>query len=377
MSVNAAKLQEELVRVPMTDPESVTPFKFEAMQDFDERGPQWIVQGLIESQSVTAISGDPGGGKTFMLIDLALHVAAGKPWFGHKVKPGAVLYIAAEAPESVKRRSKLAARIKFNEEELPYRIQTEAALLGDDRWSARHTERAIATARAVEAELSQQVVLIIIDTVAASMGGGNENLDGMQRLTSVSNRIATETQCAVVLNHHPNRAGEALRGHGSLRGTISHGFEILTNGETRVLNAIKQRDARAGRLLAYRLEVHTLQGKDNFGDLATSCVVIPAELPDESTKDSKLAGTTLKALFALKHAQSTKARRPDNADMIGIPAGIRPVTILAWVDTYLELYPNPDHKDPRAAARKACDRARRDLAAEGLIGHVKGYVWLL
>jgi hypothetical protein len=377
MSVNPKRLQGALVSVPMTDAESVTPFELVAMKDFKEQGPQWIVQGLIESQSVTAVSGDPGGGKTFLLIDLGLHVAAGQPWFGHKVKSGAVLYIAAEAPESVKRRSKLATRIKFEGQDLPYRVQIEAALLGDDRWSENHTERVIATARAVEAELSLELVLIIIDTVAASMGSGNENLDGMQRLTSVSNRIATETQCAVILNHHPNRAGDALRGHGSLRGTISHGFEIVTMGETRVLNAIKQRDARTGRLLAYTLEVHTLLGKDNFGDAATSCVVMPAEVPDESTNDSKIAGTTLKALSALKLAQSTKARRPDNADLIGIPTGIRPVTTLAWVDTYLESNPAPNLKDPRAAARKACDRARRDLEAEGLIGHVKGYVWLV
>ena len=134
------------------------------------------------------------------------------------------------------------------------------------------------------ADYEAPVALVIVDTIAASMGTGNENLDGMQRLVGAANMLAAGTGVAVILNHHPNTTGGSLRGHSSLRGTVSHGFEIKVQGDVRVLTGFKQRDAESGRLLAYRLSVHDLGTTDNFGDRAKSCVVEECEVPAEESQ---------------------------------------------------------------------------------------------
>lgn len=151
-------------------------FRTVRLADCAEGGPRWVVQGMIEQGSVTALAGEPGSGKTFLLLDLALHVAAGRDWFGRKVTRGVVLYIAAEAAESVQRRAALVWRVKFENANLPMVIMTEPALLGDDAMCAPDREALERLVDAVAKEYGLPVVLVVVDTIASSMGNGNENL---------------------------------------------------------------------------------------------------------------------------------------------------------------------------------------------------------
>jgi len=273
-------------------------FRLVKLSDCVERGQQWLVQGLIEQGTVTAVTGEPGSGKTFLLVDLAVHVAAGQPWFGRKVEKGVVIYVAAEAAESTQRRAALARRVKFQSADLPVLIVVEPALLGDENHSATDREALERLVDRAAAEFGASVALVIVDTIAASMGSGNENLEGMQRLVGAANMLAAQTGVAVILNHHPNSTGGSLRGHSSLRGTVSHGFEIKVQGDVRVLTGFKQRDATSGRLLAYRLQVYDLGTTDNFGDRATSCVVEECEVPQDEGKEEKSEHTRLTVSIA-------------------------------------------------------------------------------
>jgi phage/plasmid primase-like uncharacterized protein len=56
----------------------------------------WIVKNVIPAEAFATIIGHPGCGKSFGALDLGLHVAAGMPWQGRKVKQGLVIYLAAE-----------------------------------------------------------------------------------------------------------------------------------------------------------------------------------------------------------------------------------------------------------------------------------------
>jgi hypothetical protein len=325
-------------------------FRTATLADCRECGPRWLVQGLIEQPSVAVVTSEPGLGKTFLLMDLALHVAAGREWFRRKVDKGVVLYVAAEAAESVKRRAALARRVKFGGAALPVEIVLEPALLGDELHSAADREALEHLIDDVARRHHAPVVLVIIDTVAASMGSGNENLDGMQRLTGAANMLAARMSLAVILNHHPNAAGGALRGHGSLLGTVSHAFRIAAKGDARVLTGFKQRDAEGGALLAYRLQVYDLETPDNFGDRSTSCVIEPAEMPADDGDDEKTQQTRL-----------TLAAREAFGSSIGTP--VRFGAILDHCRSACDFLAD---KSPEAT-RKAVGRALRALEAAGVI----------
>ena len=319
-----------------------------------EAGPRWLVQGLIEQGTVTAVTGEPGSGKTFLLIDLAVHVAAGRSWFGRKVERGVVIYVAAEAAESTQRRAALVRRVKFVNSDLPVVIVTEPALLGDEMQCTTDREALERLIDQAAAEYRMSVSLVIVDTIAASMGSGNENLDGMQRLVSAANMLASQAGVAMILNHHPNTTGGSLRGHSSLRGTVSHGFEIKVQGDVRVLTGFKQRDAESGRLLAYRLQVYDLGTTDNFGDRATSCVVEECEVPEDDGQEEQSEQT--RVMLAIREVFRGKA-----------PGG----TVLRFgeiFDAVQAQCPLLAEKTPEAA-RKAVGRALRALEAAGVVKH--------
>ena len=65
----------------------------------------WLVHNLLGDGDASVMYGKPGDGKSVLAEDLALHVAAGRPWHGRKVKQGAVVFIALERRKLVERRA--------------------------------------------------------------------------------------------------------------------------------------------------------------------------------------------------------------------------------------------------------------------------------
>lgn len=57
--------------------------------------PGWVVEGLVPC-GLTLVAGDPKIGKSWLGLDLALHVALGEPFWGFATKKGAVLYLCLE-----------------------------------------------------------------------------------------------------------------------------------------------------------------------------------------------------------------------------------------------------------------------------------------
>ena len=79
-------------RAPKKPKFQLTPFndiKFETAEE-------WLVKKLLPRKGVAAIYGASGSVKTFVLLDLLLHVALGWPWAGRRVVQAPTIYIAAE-----------------------------------------------------------------------------------------------------------------------------------------------------------------------------------------------------------------------------------------------------------------------------------------
>ena len=67
---------------------------------------RWLTNPLISAEDKTIIYGEWGTYKTWLLLDLALHLSASKDWLGHFPIPTAkrVLYIDEEMSEITLRR---------------------------------------------------------------------------------------------------------------------------------------------------------------------------------------------------------------------------------------------------------------------------------
>lgn len=75
----------------------------------------YMVKGWLDRNCLSMVYGPSNAGKTFVALDLAMHVAAGLPWRGLRVNGGPVLYIATEGGAGI--RNRLAA-IKLDRPEM-------------------------------------------------------------------------------------------------------------------------------------------------------------------------------------------------------------------------------------------------------------------
>src|SRR5262249_30911860 len=53
-----------------------------------------LITGLLDCTAMSVTFGPTGCGKTFFALDIAFHVAPGRPWRGRDVRQGTVLYVA-------------------------------------------------------------------------------------------------------------------------------------------------------------------------------------------------------------------------------------------------------------------------------------------
>jgi hypothetical protein len=225
------------------------------------------VKQIFLQESIAAIYGASSSGKTFLGLDIAFAISDGREWFGHRVTPCDVLYIALEGESGQAQRVKAyrerhgadaGQRLKF--------ITSPFSLLFSDDATAL-----IATI----AEAGIQGGVIIIDTLNAATPGMDENTSAdMGAAIAATKRIREECGGLVILIHHTGKdATKGLRGHSSLPAALDSIIEVIRDGDRRLWRVAKSKDGEDGAEIGFRLEVLEV-GEDEDGDPVTSCVVV-------------------------------------------------------------------------------------------------------
>jgi hypothetical protein len=276
-----------------------------------------VVQGLGLAQgTVAAIVGLPNSGKTAFAISLGLHVAGRRErWLTRKVKGGPAIYFAAEAPGSVTMRAKAAVtRQAFGKPS--FYVTAAAPGIGGEYSSDADVDRIISTIAQVAALEGEPVKLVFLDTLAACLAGGDENGDGMIRLTQAAQKIAKQSGVCVILIHHPSKGDAAsLRGHGSLAAACDAILRIEIEDLTgvRIATLIKARDDPAGLQLRFELEQVVLEQRDSFGDLLTTIVVMESAQGAPRPRPSAKARSQQQLLAELERRYRTGETAWDKA----------------------------------------------------------------
>jgi KaiC/GvpD/RAD55 family RecA-like ATPase len=232
-----------------------------------------FVAGLLVEGGFVLVYGESNCGKTFWTTDLALHVAAGLPWNGRRVDGGPVVYAALEGGDGF--RNRLAAWRQAHDVRARVPFAAIPAAL-DLRDLEGDTERLIEAVQTVAKQAGQPVRMLVVDTMARAMAGGDENsASDMSSLIGNVDRIRAETGACVVLVHHCGKdASRGARGHSSLRAAADTEIEVRSDQETglRTATISKQRDLATGGSFNFRLEAVTL-GQNQHGEDVTTCTV--------------------------------------------------------------------------------------------------------
>lgn len=277
------------------------------------RPPEWLIENYLPKMSLCVMYGPSGGGKSFQAIDWGLSVAAGRHWFTSKVSQGPVIYIAGEGASGLGQRITAwqLDRSMKNADDLPFTARKKRPVNLMERDSVK---------RFVEFVEDRKPALVIVDTLARAMQGGDENsARDMGVVIGNADWIKESLNCTVLLIHHTNKGGQSERGSGALRGAADSMLALAPEDETVLLTVDKQKDAPIPDPVRLRLcpVMHSGSAVLNLAEFSFAS--------PEMTKDQR------KALKALSYFRASGASRNDWKDASELPAG----SFAAAVDSLL------------------------------------------
>lgn len=238
----------------------------------DYEAPDELVEGLMTIGSLTVVYGDSNSGKTFWAMSVATAIATGSDCYGRQTDPGLVVYLASEAPASI--RSRMQAIKKFHGCSLENLAMVPVPMnfySGD-----QDAHDVIELVRAIEVAKGKPVRLIIGDTLARMSAGANENSgEDMGPVMARFDQVATATGAAMMIIHHNGKdAARGARGWSGIRAHIDTEIEVSEKDGVRSVTVTKQRELPTkGETIYFKLEVIEM-GTTKFGAPATTCVAI-------------------------------------------------------------------------------------------------------
>lgn len=264
------------------------------------KAPREIVEKIFEAGTLACTYGDSNTGKSTLILDVCLAIATpGARWRGRRTADGIVFWLSLESAAGTRRR--VAAWCRKHG-------RTPDGLLFADVTTAvrllelQDAQSLIAAIRAAEAEAGQKCVLVVIDTLARAMAGGDENTSkDMGQLVLSCDEIRRETGATVLLIHHSGKdSSKGARGSGSLRAAIDTEIEVSGQANPRQMKVTKQRDLPSGDTFAFDLEAVEIGEDEETGETFTAVAVVHRDDVPTGTAEPKghAVATILRALRA-------------------------------------------------------------------------------
>lgn len=250
-----------------------------------EGGEEWAVKRFLPRRGLAAIYGKPGSLKSFVAFHIGLCMASGRQWGGRRIFSTSVIYIAAEGAGGLrKRKAGYALTWPDIRDDLPFYLISAAPNLGAAPGDLPNLIADIEAANVAPG-------LIILDTLAQTLGAGDENGAGMTAFAANAEALAARFNALVLTVHHVGLGETAqtrMRGHSSLHGALD--AQILcerAEGElAATLTLQKLKDEASDLRLTVRLS-RVAVGTDEDGDEISTLVVDAvddAEAPTEAPK---------------------------------------------------------------------------------------------
>lgn len=231
--------------------------------------PSWLIEGLVPESGLSVLYGRPGAAKSFLALDWAMSVASGTPWLGREIERRWVVHIAAEGKAGLKSRARAWWDAHGRPEIGQWRLLPEAVNLRD----RREIERLEVTL----AELPERPGLLVIDTMARSIAGGDENAakDVGEFIAAVD---ALRGENAALVVHHTGKDGDRERGSSALRAAADLLVKVERDGlrPAVTLKCEKLKDGAEWQPLGLRLE-------ESGGSLVLARDVVAAEVSEDDS----------------------------------------------------------------------------------------------
>lgn len=231
---------------------------------------EWLVDGWLVSDASSWLIGASGIGKSFAAVSLAGSVCTAVPWFGNSVKPGRVLYLAAEGSRGMAKRFAAWRQEYWSAAEplpglsiLPVPVQASAA----QWWEL------------CELAAADRYALIVLDTQARITVGMEENSNtDMGQFVDRVEALRRASGAAVLVVHHQGKNGAEARGASALKAAAQTEVTARRDLAGQITLAVtKQKDAaEPSPVLGFLRPPRPVPGA-LVGQVGTSVVLAPWE----------------------------------------------------------------------------------------------------
>lgn len=253
--------------------------------DFDAPVAANLIRNTLPSTGIVVISGKEKSGKTFLAMSLVLSVASGECFWqampdrkiSDNAKDGVIIYISAEGQAGFRLRKKAHAIAKgWNAEKL------KTIRFMDIQAAPNVREKSTLLDLIAEVKKpGQKIIAIVIDTVARTMHGNENDGETMAEYIDACDFIVREFNTLVLLVHHIGKDGEkGMRGHSSLPAVVDVEIRVEKKKDIRSASILLAKDfPEADGFFHFKLKPIDV-GHDVEGNAVTSCIVLPCEAPD-------------------------------------------------------------------------------------------------
>jgi hypothetical protein len=247
---------------------------------------EWVVKSWLPDNGVSMVFGESGGGKTMMMLDVACHIATGKPWRGLRTKAGVVVYLAGEGHYGLRQRVAAWCR-HHGVDRIDDLLITNKAIEADAPNAAVTIIRAI---REIVPD-GERIAYIILDTVAAHMGGDDNLTRDSNKLLGQLNIVASAFSAGVAIIHHVGHSADAkarARGSSNWKAAVDAAILVSKKEDKRIeICSTKMKDAEDPKPLYGRLQSVPLGWVDEDGEEIKGAVLVEEEAPPEGQTEKK------------------------------------------------------------------------------------------
>ena len=167
--------------------------------------PTELIQGILRCGHKMLISGSSKAGKSFLLMELCISLAEGRPWLGFPCKKGRVLYVNLEIdPAScIMRFMKIYDALGWD------RKHMDDIVIWNLRGHAVPLDKLVP--KLVRRVRDQHFDAIIVDPIYKVITGDENNASEMAAFCNQFDKICTETGCATIYCHHHSKGTQGAK----------------------------------------------------------------------------------------------------------------------------------------------------------------------
>lgn len=167
--------------------------------------PEELIKGILRRGHKMLISGSSKAGKSFLLMELCICIAEGRPWLGFECRKGKVLYVNLEIdPASCVNRF-----FKIYEAMGIPRKAAEDIVIWNLRGHAVPLDQLVP--KLIRRVRDQHFDAIVIDPIYKVLTGDENSASDMAAFTNNFDKICNETGCSAIYCHHHSKGAQGAK----------------------------------------------------------------------------------------------------------------------------------------------------------------------